>query len=144
MYPLNIDIIFFKIFNYLDIIEISNLSKVSKNFKSLCYNERLWEMKYYTSDNIQQNFFRRNVINNFLKKSKNICMLCDKHLITDIIITLHACNNLKKCLNCYEKKCICDGITYYHSKCLLLNNNICFKCNFCDCLIKGFFIKILI
>jgi len=142
MYPLNIPLIFYTITLYLDIKDFIQFSISCKDLKVLYDDDNLWKLKYFKND-VDIKSYKDYIIKSFLKRSNNICMLCYKLLITNIIITMHNCNYaLKKCINCNNIKCKCTGLTYYHQDCLDIKKFGLFKCPLCSEYIKGYFVSI--
>ena len=147
MYPLSIELIFYNIFIYLDIKDIVNLRLVCKESLKRCNDGHYWRLSYFKKYSLEYpNNYIKYIQNSYLKKSRNICGICHKYLLYDVVLTLHNCNELlKRCISCYKKTCICKSMyTAYHNDCLIRHDTInnLYKCPLCEVFIHGFLIGI--
>jgi len=143
MYPLSIELIFYKIFLYLDLKSIIRLGMVNKDFKLLCDDDDIWRMAFFEKPYNNKKLYKQIVIGTFLKNNTKICHICYRPLFVDVVITMHNCNLLKKCINCKNNSCTCTSITYCHENCIKNIDNY-YYCFFCKNKIKGYLIKVLI
>ena len=143
MQALYIDLVLFKLFNYLDLKEIINFSMTSKYFNSIFKDQHNIKMLFFKK-NINQLNYKKILIAEYLKHKRNKCLICHNYLFEDVFITFHKCQTLKKCLNCQNKKCICDNLTIYHKKCINLKNENIFSCFICNTKVTGYNIKYLV